>query len=73
MPSNPNPEEALQNLVLDADLERMEDFTAAFCPSKNFNCQNGRFPLFGQEQKRWRLYQDKTFIKAIQKSWDTWR
>ena len=39
----------------------------------DFQCQNGRLPLFGPQPEQWSVKNARAFLKALQKMWDTWR
>ena len=39
---------------------------------KDFKCQNGQVPLFGQGREQWSVKRARAFVKELQGMWDTW-
>ena len=39
---------------------------------REFRCQNGLVPLFGQQREQWTVAKAQAFVKAMQELWDTW-
>ena len=40
---------------------------------RDFECQNGQVTLFGRQREQWTVAKPRTFVKAMQDLWDTWR